>query len=61
MTQNRRSFSAEFKFEAVCLVLDQRYSTSEASSSLNIGKTMLRYWVKQLEQERGAIYQPLKP
>lgn len=54
MTQNRRSFSAEFKLEAACLVLDQGYSIPQASSSLNIGETVLRRWVKQLEQERGG-------
>ncbi len=54
MTRQRRSFSAEFKLEAACLVLDQGYSIPEASHSLNIGETVLRRWVKQLKQERGG-------
>ncbi len=54
MTKQRRSFSAEFKLEAASLVLDQNYSFSEASRSLNIGETVLRRWVKQLEDERNG-------
>ncbi|MEZ8029321.1 transposase, partial [Enterovibrio norvegicus] len=52
MTRQRRSFSAEFKLEAACLVIDQGYSIAEASRSLNVGETGLRRWVTQLEQER---------
>ncbi|HEA3202747.1 TPA: transposase, partial [Aeromonas veronii] len=33
----RRSFTAEFKLEAASLVLDQGYSFSEASRSLDVG------------------------
>lgn len=54
MTRQRRSFSAEFKLEAATLVLDQGYSIPEASRSLDVGQTVLRRWVKQLEQERGG-------
>lgn len=41
MAKQRRSFSAEFKLEAACLVFDQGYSISEACRSLNIGETAL--------------------
>jgi len=54
MAKQRRSFSAEFKLEAASLVLDQDYSFSEASRSLNIGETVLRRWGKQLEDERNG-------
>lgn len=54
MAKQRRSFSAEFKLEAASLVLDQDYSFSEASRSLSIGETVLRRWVKQLEDERNG-------
>lgn len=54
MAKQRRSFSAEFKLEAASLVLGQDYSFSEASRSLNIGETVLRRWVKQLEDERNG-------
>ena len=54
MKKQRRSFTPEFKLEAASLVLDQGYSISEASRSLDVGETALRRWVNQLEQERGG-------
>lgn len=54
MTRKRRSFTAEFKLEAACLVLDQGYSVAEASRSLDVGETVLRRWVSQLQAERGG-------
>ncbi|WP_243787511.1 transposase, partial [Pseudomonas amygdali] len=39
MTKQRRTFSAEFKREAVGLVLDQDYSHIEASRSLGVGES----------------------
>jgi transposase len=55
MKRQRRSFTAEFKHEAACLVLDQGYSVSEASRSLDIGETALRRWIQQLRAERDGI------
>ncbi len=52
MAKQRRSFTAEFKLEAACLVLDQGYSIPEASCSLDVGETVLRRWVQQLQSER---------
>ena len=49
MTRLRRSFTAEFKLEAASLVLDQGYSVPEASRSLDVGETVLRRWVQQLQ------------
>lgn len=48
---SRRSFSTEFKREAVCLVVQQGYSVSEACRALGIGETALRRWINQLQQE----------
>ena len=52
MTRLRRSFTAELKLEAASLVLDQGYSVPEASRSLDVGETILRRWVQQLQSER---------
>jgi transposase-like protein len=52
MTKLRRSFTAEFKLEATSLVLDQGYLVPEASRSLDVGETVLRRWVQQLQSER---------
>ena len=54
MTRLRRSFTAEFKLEAASLVLDQGYSVPEASRSLDVGETVLRLWVQQLQSERSG-------
>jgi len=55
MGKKRRSFSTEFKHDAACLVVDQGYSMTEASRSLDVGETGLRRWVDQLKAERGGI------
>lgn len=55
MSKRRRSFSAEFKREAVSLVLDQGYSVTQACRSLEVGPTALRRWVHQLQRERGGV------
>lgn len=52
MTKQRRTFSPEFKQQAVSLVLDQGYSPLEASRSVGIGDAVLRRWVHQLQMER---------
>lgn len=52
MTRLRHLFTAEFKLEATSLVLDQGYSVPEASRSLDVGETVLRRWVQQLQSER---------
>ena len=54
MKRQRRSFSAEFKHEAACLVLDQGYSIAETCRSLDVVETALRRWVDQLKLERGG-------
>lgn len=54
MTKQRRTFSAEFKLEAANLVLEQGYTVSEASRSLDVSENVLRRWVTQLKQERGG-------
>ncbi len=48
----RRLFSAEFKLEAAQLVLDQNYSVTEAAQAMNVGKSTMDKWVRQLREER---------
>jgi len=55
MTRQRRLFSVEFKAEAASLVVDQGYSMSEASHSVDVGESTLRRWVNQLRAERDGI------
>jgi len=44
MTKKRRTYTPEFKAEAVKLVTEQGYSVAEAARSLDIGETLLRSW-----------------
>lgn len=50
--RTRRLFSAEFKLEAALLVLDQNYSVTEAAQAMNVGKSTMDKWVRQLREER---------
>lgn len=54
MTRKRRSFTPEFKLEAVSLLLDQGYSIPEACHLLDIGESAPRRWVSQWEAGRGG-------
>jgi transposase len=51
MAKKRRSFSREFKVEAVKLVTEQRQSIAEAARSLGIGENQLRNWKQALANE----------
>lgn len=55
MSKQRRTFSPEFKQQAASLVLDNHYSNVEASKSVGIAESVLRRWVRQLQQERQGI------
>ena len=50
--RSRRLFSAEFKLESAQLVLDQNDSIVEAAQAMNVGKSTMDKWVRQLRQER---------
>ena len=47
MTKKRKSYSKEFKRDAVSLVLEQGYSRAEAALSLEVGINTLNRWVKE--------------
>jgi transposase len=42
MARQRRTYTSEFKVEAVKLVTEKGYSVAEAARSLDIGETLLR-------------------
>ena len=52
MARRRRSYTSEFKVEAVKLVTEQGYSVAEAARSLDICESLLRSWMAAL-QEKG--------
>jgi transposase len=49
MPKLRRTFTAEFKLQAVQLVTEQGYSIAEAARSLGIRDTLLRNWKNALQ------------
>ena len=53
MTKRRRSFSDEYKQEAVGLVVDHGYSLVEAGRSLGIRGNLIGRWKRQLEAAQG--------
>jgi transposase len=49
MARARRTYTPEFKAEAVKLVTEQGYSVAEAARSLGIHQTLLRSWKQALQ------------
>ena len=52
MAKTRRTYTPEFKAEAVKLVTEQGYSVAEAARSLGICHNLIRNW-KQTLQAQG--------
>ena len=50
----RRTFTAEFKREAVELIRQQGLSVAEAARRLDVRETLLRRWRKELEATKAA-------
>ena len=53
MGKKRRSFSKEFKLEAVKLVKEGGLSVTAAARDLGIGQTSLSRWVRQYDVDHG--------
>lgn len=49
--KRRKSYSQEFKLEAVRLITHRGYSIAEASRSLGVEYSVLRRWKKEFEQD----------
>jgi transposase-like protein len=43
----RKKYSKEFKLDAVSLVVDQKYSQSEAAKNLGINPNLLGRWIRE--------------
>ncbi len=50
--RTRRRFDPDFRLEAAQLVVDQNYSVREAADAMNVGKSSMDKWVRQLKEER---------
>jgi transposase len=56
MARTRRTFTREFKVQAVKLVTEQGYSYAEAARQLGVRDHQLRTWRKQLEAVGGDAF-----
>ena len=51
MARKRRTYTREFKIEAVKLVTEKGYSVAEAARSLGLHETLLRSWKETFQAE----------
>ena len=56
MARTRRTYTPEFKTEAVKLVTEQGYSVAEAARSLGLHETRLRSWKQALETQGDQAF-----
>src|SRR4051794_13010087 len=56
MGKRRRTYTPEFKAEAVRLVTEQGYSVAEAARSLGVHETLLRSWKQALEAQGDQAF-----
>lgn len=51
VARKRRSYTEDFKRDAVALVTEQGYKVSEAARSLDIGENLVRRWRREFAEE----------
>jgi len=51
MARSRRTYTPEFKAEAVKLVTEQGYSVAETARSLGLNQNLIRNWKQALEAQ----------
>lgn len=56
MAKTRRTFTPEFKAEAVKLVTEQGRSLSEVARELDLGESMLRAWKQALAKSGNLAF-----
>jgi len=62
MSRNsRRNFSPEFRLEAAQLVIDQHYTVTTTVTAMNVGKSTMDKWVRQLKEERAGKFPKTSP
>lgn len=49
-----KHFKPEFRLEVAQLVVDKGYSVREAAEAMNVGKSTVDKWVRDLKKERGG-------
>ncbi len=56
MANQRRTFSQEFKQEAVALVLEHGYSYAAAGRSLGVNGALIGRWKRELEDDASEAF-----
>jgi len=56
MTTKRKSYSNQFKIDAVKLVTEQGYKASEAARNLGIHPNVLRHWVNRFKEDSNHAF-----
>jgi transposase len=54
MTRSKRNYSPEFRLECAQLIVDQGYTVREAAEAMNVGKSTVDKWARQLRAERAG-------
>jgi transposase len=56
MAGQRKTYTAEFKIEAVKLITEQGYSLREAARNLGVSEKQLRKWKRSLEVQGDQAF-----
>ena len=56
MSRQRRTFTAEFKRQAVQLVTEQGFSVAEVARKLGVGENQIRQWKAQIEAQGAKAF-----
>jgi len=56
MTTKKKSYSKQFKIDAVKLVTEQGYKAAEAARNLGIHPNVLRYWVNGFKEDSNHSF-----
>jgi transposase len=54
--KNRKTYSKEFKLDAIALVRDQNYAVAEAARNLEVSAQVLGRWIKEAENDDGHAF-----
>ena len=54
--KTRKTYSKEFKLDAIALVREQNYSITEASRNLEVTPQILGRWIKEAENDDGHAF-----
>ncbi len=54
--KTRKSYSKEFKLDAIALVREQNYSIAEAARNLELTPQLLGRWIKEAKNDDGHAF-----